>query len=113
MRRALRADRDTAAQSIVGRFEVPDTIPVARQNEAHLVGGLRVAAVERGVFLRAVVQPEADGTLRVRSEIPLTLSQFRIEAPRVLFGAVKARDAISVEVDLRFPNPEKPASAPQ
>lgn len=107
MRRALRADRDTAAQSILGRFEVPDTIPPPRANEAQLVGGLRVAAVERGVFLRATVEPEANGTLRVRSEIPLTLSQFRIEAPRVLFGAVRARDAISVEVDLVFPAPKQ------
>ena len=107
MRRALRADRDTAAQSILGRFEVPDTIPPPRANEAQLVGGLRVAAVERGVFLRATVEPGANGTLRVRSEIPLTLSQFRIEAPRVLFGAVRARDAISVEVDLVFPAPKQ------
>lgn len=105
MRHALRADRDTAAQHIVGRFEVPDTIAVVHPNEAHLVGGLRVAAVERGVFLHASVMPEPDGTLRVRSQIPLTLSQFRIEAPKVLFGAVRARDAISVEVDLRFPPP--------
>lgn len=105
MRHALRADRDTAARSIIGRFEVPDTVPVSHPNEAHLVGGLQVAGVERGVFLHAAVVPEPDGTLRVRSRIPLTLSLFRIEAPRVLFGAVRARDAITVEVDLRFPAP--------
>jgi hypothetical protein len=105
MRHALRADRDTAAQSIVGRFEVPDTVPAPRLNQAQLVGGLRVAAVEQGVFLRAVVEPQEDGTLRVQSRIPLTLSQFRIEAPRVLFGAIRARDEITVEVDLRFPRP--------
>jgi hypothetical protein len=103
MRHALRADRDTAAESIIGRFEVPDTIPAPRANEAHLVGGLRVAAVERGVFLHAFVARQEDGTLRVTSTIPLTLSQFQIVAPRVLFGAVRARDAISVEVDLLFP----------
>lgn len=102
MRQALRADRDSAAQSIVGRFEVPDTIQPARANEAHLLGGLRVAAVERVIFLRARVMPQPDGTLRVLSHIPLTLSQFRIEAPRVLFGAIRARDEITVEVDLRF-----------
>lgn len=110
MRKALRADRDTAAQSIIGRFEVPDTIPPPKANEAQLVGGLRVAAVERGVFLRATVEPQADGSMRVRSRIPLTLSQFRIEAPRVLFGAVRARDAISVEVDLLFPAPKSLAA---
>ena len=103
MRHALRADRDTAAQSIVGRFEVPDTIPTARAEVSHLTGGLRVAAVEHGVFLRAVVEPQPDGTLRVRSRIPLRLSHFRIEPPRVLFGAIRARDEISVEVDLLFP----------
>lgn len=103
MRHALRADRDTAARTVIGRFEVPDSIPAPRANEALLVGGLRVAAVERGVFLRALVAPRGNGTIRVTSQIPLTLSGFNIVAPRVLFGAVRARDAISVEVDLLFP----------
>jgi hypothetical protein len=104
MRRALRADRDTAAQHISGVFEIYDESRPADPREAHLAGALRVAGAERMVFLRAHIVPQADG-LHVRSVVPLTLSSFGIEPPRVLFGAVRARDAVTVEVDLRYPRP--------
>jgi hypothetical protein len=102
MRRALKADRDTAAQQILGRFEIADDVPPPVESERILVGTLRVAGIERNLFLRATVALQPDGALIVRSEVPLQLSHFAIEAPRVLFGAIRARDAITVEVDLRY-----------
>ena len=105
MRNALRADRDTAATSISGRFEIVDEFAPPRENQRDLVGALRVAGRERNVFLRALVSFDADGAMRVRSVVPLTLTAFEITPPRVLFGAVRARDAITVEVELVFPRP--------
>ena len=105
VRHALKADRDTAAQVIEGRFELADKSPPPRENERDLVGALRVAGVERQVFLRSTVIVRADGSMIVRSEVPLTLSTFGIAPPQMLFGAVRARDTITVEVDLRYPNP--------
>ena len=104
MRHSLRADRDTAAQSITGIFEIFDELKPVDPREAHLAGALRVAGSERNVFLRARIEPRAD-TLYVRSVVALALSSFGIDPPRVLFGAVRARDAITVEVDLRYPHP--------
>ena len=105
MRHALRADRDTAAQAIRGVFEIYDDVKPVDPREAHLAGALRVAGTERNVFLRARIEPQADG-LHVRSIVPLSLGSFGIEPPRVLFGAVRARDAITVEVELRYPKRE-------
>lgn len=104
MRHALRADRDTAAEYISGVFEIYDEVKPADASEAHLAGALRVAGAQRNVFLRALIEPRADA-LHVRSVVPLALSSFGIEPPRVLFGAVRARDAITVEVELRYPRP--------
>lgn len=106
MRRALRADRDSAARQILGRFEIADDVPPPVESERILVGTLSVAGVERNVFLRATVAMAPDGALKVRSEVPLQLSFFEIDPPRVLFGAVRARDAITVEVELTYPAPE-------
>ena len=108
MRQALKADRDSAAQQITGRFEIPDEYASALDNERHLVGALRVAGAERNVLLSAHIALEPDGAMRVRSVVPLTLTEFGITPPRVLFGAVRARDAIRVEVDLRYPPPAFP-----
>lgn len=105
MRHAMRADRDTAAQYIRGLFEIYDDVRPEHPGEAHLAGALRVAGVERNVFLRARVTPQPGGALHVESVVPMTLSAFAIEPPRVLWGAVRARDAITVEVNLRFPAP--------
>jgi hypothetical protein len=100
MRKAMRAEHDTAA-TIVGSFAAPHERSQAEA--AHLDGALVVAGVQRAVWLEAAVAPEIDGSLRVTSTVPLLLSSFRITPPRVLFGSVRARDAITVEVDLRFP----------
>ena len=110
MRHALRADTDTAAQSIVGRFEIVDEFATPHENQRDLVGALRVAGRERNVFLRAVVSFDADGCMRVKSVVPLALSDFGITPPRVLWGAVRARDAITVEVELVYPRPTFPAA---
>jgi hypothetical protein len=105
MRHALKADRDTAAQVIEGRFEIADEFRPGPENERDLLGALRVAGVERQVFLRSTIVVQPDGSMIVRSVVPLELTAFGIVPPRVLFGAVRARDGISVEVALRYPTP--------
>ncbi len=105
MRQALKADRDTAALTINGRFEIADEFAPARPDERDLVGALRVAGRERNVFLRAHVSFDPDGSMRVKSVVPLQLTDFDITPPRVLFGAVRARDAVTVEVELLYPRP--------
>ena len=99
MRKAMRADHDPTS-AIIGSFAAQS---MTTPDSAHLDGSVIVAGVQRAVWVSAVVQPDVDGTFRVRSTVPLLLSQFQITPPRVLFGAVRARDAIVVEVDLRFP----------
>ena len=105
MRRTIKADVDTAAQTIGGRFDIADDAPPPRPNQRFLFGALRVAGVERNVYLTATIDPQPDGTLRVRARMPLALTDFGMTPPRVLFGLVRARDAVVVEVDLTYPAP--------
>jgi hypothetical protein len=105
MRQALRADRDSASSVITGGFAAhsPSFVHPTDERSAHLDGTLRVAGVNAKLILVASISPQADGSLRVRSSVPLTLSVFAITPPRMLFGAVRARDAITIDVDLRYP----------
>jgi polyisoprenoid-binding protein YceI len=96
----MRADRDTAIM-IAGHFATDPGRPEATR-AAHLAGTLTVTGVTQNVALEAETERLPDGALRVSSHLPLTLSGFRITPPRVLFGAIRARDAISVEVNLVF-----------
>jgi hypothetical protein len=102
MWQALKADRDTAARVIVGHFELRDGLPSSQSREVSLGGTLRVAGTERAIALRSVVTPLGDGSMSVRSEASLSLSTFGISPPRLLYGVVRARDAVTIEVDLRY-----------
>lgn len=105
MRKTIKADVDTAAQTISGRFDIADDLPPRQPSERYLFGALKVAGVERNVYLRATIDPQADNTLRVLAEVPLALTDFGMTPPRVLFGIVRARDAVVVDVDLTYPVP--------
>lgn len=102
MRKTIRADVDTAARSISGRFDIQDDARPPSENQRFLYGAIRVAGTERNVFLDVTVDRLADGTLHARSKVPLALTDFGMVPPRVLFGIVRARDAVVVEVDLRY-----------
>lgn len=102
MWQALKADRDTAARVIVGHFELGDRLPTSQTREVNLAGTLRVAGTERVITLRSIVTPLSDGSMFVHSEASLSLSTFGISPPRVLLGVVRARDAVTIQVDLRY-----------
>jgi hypothetical protein len=108
MRHAMRADQDSASTVILGAFSahVSSVVHPTEPSGAHLDGTLTVAGVERTVVLIASIRPQPDGSILVRSSLPLTLSTFDISPPKVLFGAVRARNEISIEVELRYPKPD-------
>jgi hypothetical protein len=104
MRKAMRAERDPAA-SIVGSFAAHRAGAAKDTTGVHLDGTITVASVCQPIVFYVALDALSDSVFRVRSTLPLTLHAFDIVPPRVLWGAVRARDAITVEVDLRFERP--------
>ena len=102
MRKTIRADVDTAAHYISGRFDIQDGAAPPSANQRFLYGAIKVAGTERNIFLNVTIDRLADGALHARSRVPLALTDFGMVPPRVLFGIVRARDAVVVEVDLRY-----------
>lgn len=100
MLRAMRAEGDSASV-IIGTFAARPAGSGAVPR-AHLEGTLTVAGVERPVAVDIDVRPGSSTTFRVETAIPLTLTSFHIEPPRALLGLIRARDAITVDVDLLF-----------
>jgi hypothetical protein len=100
MRKALRADADPT-HVIAGHFTTDPGRPDSSRAR-YLLGTLTVSGVTRQVAFGSDVEYLPDRALRVRSMIPLALTDFQITPPRVLFGAIRARDAIAVEVNLVF-----------
>jgi hypothetical protein len=104
MRKAMRAEHDSTS-AIVGTFVARPAIDTQHTAGVHLDGAIIVAGVEQMIVLNVAVEELPESLVRVQSTVPLTLHAFNIIPPRVLWGAVRARDAITVEVDLRFKRP--------
>jgi hypothetical protein len=102
MRKTIRADVDTAAQYISGRFDIQDDASAPADNQRFLYGAIKVAGTERNIFLNVTIERLPDGTLHARARVPLALTDFGMVPPRVLFGMIRARDAVIVEVDLKY-----------
>jgi hypothetical protein len=101
MRKAMRADSDSNS-AIIGNFATRLANGAHQASNGHLDGALIVAGVKRAVVFDVIGERMSDSVFRVQCSVPLTLSDFNISPPGTLFGLIRARDSIAVEVDMLF-----------
>lgn len=101
MRRALKAGRhrnvEFAFRELRSGIEHDIDHDVYR---AQIAGALSLAGVTREIQLTVAAQRLSRTRFRVRAELPLKMTDFGVTPPTALFGAVKARDALTVRFDL-------------
>lgn len=95
--KALR--RAIGGQDVIGEFRVASGA-AATSSQVRVAGQLTVAGVTREVVLDVATRWMPDGTVRASGAMPLNLSDFNIEPPRVLLSAVRAVDRLTVSFDL-------------
>jgi len=69
---------------------------------ATVAGDLSLAGVTRPIELTLSAQRLSPERFRFRAELPLRMTDFGVKPPTALFGAVRARDALIVEFDLKL-----------
>ena len=67
---------------------------------AKISGVLSLAGAQRNVSIAVEAQRFARDRFRLRAELPLRMTDFRITPPTALFGIVKAKDDLVVHFDL-------------
>lgn len=67
---------------------------------ANIAGVLSLAGVARNITLDVEARRIAPDRFRLRARLPLKMTDFRITPPTALFGAIKARDDLTVRFDL-------------
>lgn len=67
---------------------------------ANIAGVLSLAGVARNIRLNVDAQRIAPDRFRLRARLPLKMTDFRITPPTALFGAIKAKDDLTVRFDL-------------
>jgi len=101
MRRALKADRHAFVEFVFRELKggIHHDIDSGRYR-AELVGELTLAGVTRTIVLDLSAERISRTRFRFRSELPLRMTQFGVTPPSALFGAIKARDNLTVRFDL-------------
>ena len=67
---------------------------------ATIAGDLTLAGVTRTIDLQISAQRVSRTTFRVRAELPLRMTDFGIKPPSALFGAIRAKNSLTVRFDL-------------
>jgi hypothetical protein len=101
MRDAMKAERHPLIEfqftGVAGEIE--------HDLDAHLyrtaiTGSLSLAGTSREIELSVVAERLTHRRFRLRSRLPVRMSDFGIEPPTALFGLIHADDALAVEFDL-------------
>jgi len=97
LRRALKADDPNHAAYITATFEaVRDGSDTANALTVSTVGALAIAGRENSVRMDVGTTRLADGTIEARGSVPILMSDFGIERPTALFGALRAGNRVIV-----------------
>lgn len=103
LRRALKADDATRPSYITANFEaVPDGSDAASALTVNTVGALAIAGHENAVNMDVSTTRLADGTIEARGAVPILMSDFGIEPPTALFGALRAGNRVVVRFAMRL-----------
>lgn len=101
MAKALKSDRFETVRFLADSFQVgPPSAPRA-PSELVVRGRLTVAGVERTIVMTMSASPTRDG-LRVVGSQNILMSDYGIEPPTFLFGALKAADLVVVKFDVEL-----------
>ena len=101
LREALKSERHPAVEFVFRELKghVEHDID-GRRYLAGIAGDLSLAGATRRIDVRVSAQRLTPDTFRFRAEVPLRMTDFAVTPPTALFGAVRARNDLTVRFDL-------------
>ena len=97
--KALKADKSTTISYIMGSFTVAPGA-TAESFTVKAPGSLTIAGEQRPVTVEVKAVRQADGSIKATGRVPLKMTDFGIEPPTAMFGAMKTKNDITVVLDL-------------
>jgi hypothetical protein len=101
MRRALKAETHPMVRFSFRELRggIQHDLDTGRYHAA-IVGDLTLGGVTRTVDLTVSAQRLSRTSFRIRAVLPLRMTDFDVTPPTALFGAIRARDGLTVQFDL-------------
>lgn len=103
LRHALKADDGVGPRYITATFEaVREGSDATSALVVNTVGALAIAGRENAVRMDVGTTRLADGTIEARGTVPILMSDFGIQPPTALLGAVRASNRVVVKFAMRL-----------
>lgn len=103
LRHALKADDASGSRYITAIFEaVRGGSDAQNALTVSTVGALAIAGQENAVKMDVGTTRLPDGTIEARGTVPILMSDFGIQPPTALFGAVRASNRVIVKFAMRL-----------
>ncbi|MCK3683795.1 YceI family protein [Maribellus sp. YY47] len=77
-------------------FKVADAVNVANGTESAVKGQLTIAGQTKAVSLPFKLVSENGSTIKIEGKVPLKMSDFKIDPPTAMMGALKTGDDIEI-----------------
>ncbi len=97
MYKALKADADPTISYILGTFEA---VPSGDSYTIHTVGQLTVAGEQKTVKMDVTAERLADGSIKAVGSVPILMTDFGIQPPTAMFGALRTNNQVTVKFQL-------------
>jgi hypothetical protein len=113
MRRALKADAHPAVRFSFRelRSGIQHDLDTGLYHAA-IIGDLTLAGVTRPIDLTVSAQRLSRSAFRIRAVLPLRMTDFGVTPPSALFGAIRARNNLTVHFDLTLEIAAAPGRQP-
>lgn len=102
LRHALKADDALGPRYITATFEAVRDGEATNTLIVNTVGALAIAGRENAVKMDVGTTRLPDGTIEARGTVPILMSDFGIEPPTALLGAVRASNRVVVKFAMRL-----------
>lgn len=96
MMKALNGEKHASIVFTLSGYELGAAAPV----KGTLNGTLLINGVTKPISMPAEFAPAAGGALRVTGSYPLTMTEWQVQPPKLMMGALKVNPVITVHFDL-------------
>ena len=88
-------------------FKSAENISVSANTATKIKGQLSIAGKTKEVELPFTLQDASDSTVKIAGKMPVKMSDFGIDPPTAMMGALKTGDEVVISYDLTLKKSEK------
>ncbi|WP_340111648.1 YceI family protein [Maribellus mangrovi] len=88
-------------------FKSTEQVTISENGKASIKGKLNIAGISKEVVLPFTVAGENDSSVKLNGKIPVKMSDYGIEPPTAMMGALKTGDEVVISYDIVLQKPAK------